>query len=219
MLNAKEKGKLQDSPNEDQYAKALDKLLNTGSSSQRNNIEPNEIPDTVSSYPKSARGSHSRKRFFPHRRLSIGRKATLLGSWILSVTVAIILSVELVSFPSQYFWVPSYIASLAIGILIAIRIYRYAFNSSNIKNVWTARILMSLGLVSIGFLLIFLNLSAIFSSFSFYPETAAQISASNLMFNFVVGIDILLAPILLAFLAGESYLLYRLRHHYSVSQW
>lgn len=151
------------------------------------------------------------------------RTPIIFALWIIFIIVAILLNAYygagLGTGSSILLWIPSYLAGFALGALLAIRVYRYAMRVSNVQSAWTIRILMTLGVLVTGFLLFVLLFSAFTSTLTLYDPTIAQKVAGNMVVNFVFGIDIFLFPIFAAFLAGEGYLLYRLRHHYTVSGW
>jgi hypothetical protein len=132
-------------------------------------------------------------------------------------------------FPIYYWAVPGVVA-LAISSFGAMRIWRYAKMARNVEGAWTRRIVMTVGLLITGLLTILLFIEAVFVDVYFlYPpytsvnviQTSGNQLATYAAANFATGLFMNLVafvvPLFFAFMYGEAYLLYRLRHHYTIS--
>ncbi len=157
-------------------------------------------------------------RGLKHRR---GRLPLLFGLWIFLSVVGLVMSALYVWFP-LYYWALPMIVAVVTGIFGAIRIWRYATRVHHVRSAWTRRIVMTLGLLLTGFVIVFLFLGTFFADVSLlysnqYQQTAAN-AAANMLTGLTMSVVAFIAPMFFAFLIGEAHLLYRLRHHYTVSQ-
>lgn len=134
----------------------------------------------------------------------------------------------------EYLWAIPLLLTLFTGSILAYRVANYAFRAGRhgVESIWKTRIVMTLGLVGTGALLIIFLVSLALSSFN--TPGNCGVSASGLPFNcpgtgqsyllatqFASNVaytgGLFLGPVLLGFATGEAYLLYRLRHHFTIS--
>ena len=152
-----------------------------------------------------------------------GRLIQLGVLWVVLVFIGLLLGGDYPSsFPAYYWFLPG-LVSLAIGAFEAIRIWRYASNVDNVRSAWTTRIVMTLGLFATGFLIFALFVSAALADASLlYAPYAVQSAVVNQAAvdstGLLMSIVAFVVPAFFAFGVGEAYLIYRLRHHYTISR-
>lgn len=151
-----------------------------------------------------------------------GNLKLLAGLWILLVGVGIYLGGAYLWFPAYYWFFPG-LTAFVIGIFGGLRIWRYAMSAGDVRSAWTTRMVMTLGLFGTGFLMFVLFVSTTMADVTLYTSTqytlhpSAANAAANTGTGFMMSLIAFIVPSFFAFGAGEAYLLYRLRHHYTVS--
>jgi hypothetical protein len=149
-----------------------------------------------------------------------GKTSKFAASWLMLTGFGLVSGFE---FPSsmEYLWIPSFLVGLSFGAYLGYRVWKHAMNASSVESAWSLRIKMTTGLFVTAFLAIYMfigSVAADFSGFQFGGVFAPSTSALSASY-FYLAIFIFLVPICFGFLSGESYLLYRLRHHYTISRW
>jgi len=153
------------------------------------------------------------------RRSRFSRLRTVAGLWVLSFFIVFFANA---AYPiPQYVWLIPLLLVLYIGSVLGYRVAQYALRAGRygVESIWKTRVLMTVGLLAtVGFLFLFL-LSALLAALSVpIASTESYQLATQLESNFIYTVVLFLLPIAMGFLAGESYLIYRLRHHYTIGR-
>jgi multisubunit Na+/H+ antiporter MnhC subunit len=136
----------------------------------------------------------------------------------------------------EYLWAIPLLLTLCIGSILGYRIAQHAFGAGRygVESIWKTRIVMTLGLLGTGAILFIFLVSAALASFTIPSNCGTSVSglplncsnpgqsyqlATQLESNFVYMVGLFLGPIVLGFAMGEAYLLYRLRHYFTVSRY
>jgi hypothetical protein len=150
-------------------------------------------------------------------RRGISRVKILFVVWLITFISVLALSAVYV-IPIYLIAIPALLA-LATSAFFAYRITQYAFGRDSrygIADIWKARFLLGLGVVATGFLLFAFYLGGLFA-FVTVPTTIPYYAlTSNMFLDVWASILAFLVPIFFGCLIGESYLLYRLGHHYTI---
>jgi uncharacterized membrane protein len=152
-----------------------------------------------------------------HRRFRLRSVRGITGLWALAFAIMFIAGA---SYPiPEYVWAIPLLLSLYLGSMVGYRICKYALSSGRygVESIWKTRILMTFGLLATGVLLFLFLVSATLVTFTVpYSTSASYQQALSLWTNFIYTVFTFLGPVFFGFGGGEAYLLYRLRHHYTL---
>ncbi len=158
----------------------------------------------------------------------------LIVLWVFLVAVGALLELRYsVKFllSLEYYWIFPVSVLFIIGVLIDIKIWHYGTSVHNIKSAWKRRLIITSGVIATGALLFFLFIGLALVGFlmppyEFYMYNQPYISAFNyssiitldIVSNLMLNVLVFTIVLFFGFLITESYLLYRIRHHYTISR-